>query len=189
VVEVESADTSLRNTLRSLGFPDDLTDEPVLPECRSTEHVPRGGQPPRYQSLFWRRLAARQPFGMLTIERLEEHNAQHAATFHSFANGKTTSEGEQLTYFKYVARAAPVQDVSVRLFGPDIGLYVAAFIGTDAMGSSSDAHGTTVESADSPDFQRVVGSQYTHLPAASSHRGCTGFIVEDDFSTSMPDFW
>mmetsp|Transcript_1784 Transcript_1784/g.2699 ORF Transcript_1784/g.2699 Transcript_1784/m.2699 type:complete len:170 (-) Transcript_1784:57-566(-) len=165
--------------LHSIGFSDEIADEPLLLVCGAKEQAKTG------KCLFGRRLsAARQPFGTLTTERLQEHNAQDSATPHSLPAEKAANTGEWLTYFKGLAREAPVQELTAHMFGPEIGLDVAGFIGADVMDNRSDLQMTSPDPGDGTDGRRVIGSRYAYFPRATHHGGCTSFVIDDDVSIS-----
>lgn len=176
--------TDMQKALADLGFDEDFTDEPLLTVSNSNECLPRKGEPPAYKNLFWRKyLAAQQPHGKLTAERLEQHEAKQADAFPFGKTFSPRSAGEWLAGIKAFARGVPIREFSTSVFGDDLGIDVADFVGGDAMVTTSEGQGSTIDTGDAPDGLRVAGFRCIRIPAPTSN-GRAGFLCEDEVSIS-----
>jgi len=181
----EFGDVDIKRVLDSLGFMGCPIGEVLLPASTNL-NPPTGDTAPQFRNLFWRQYhASRDLPGQLTASRLAAHDAAHN-TAGAGRQALASSPGEWLQQFKMKALGVPVMDISTRILGPEMGTEVAAFLGTDGLGTPSE-HGGSAQLGDAPnDGHHVIGSKCRRVPASTAH-GRAAFLLDDEVSVSTPE--
>lgn len=169
--------------LAIFGIADYDEGEPLVWSSSITQKRQRGVEVPRLRNLFWRQyLARREPSGQLTAARLEAHATAQRGK--AKPDARASSAGTWLQTFKATAQMVPVADAASRALGQDLGPGVAAFVGGEAVCSSSQNVGSDLDK-EIQNGHRVEGPKAMTFYGCVPHGRC-GFLIEDNVSVSTP---